>query len=72
MYDACMGRYPPDHDDCNIKRGALHGAVLPCYEENRVEMRRGPSGLHPIPCGCASMHMHINIDMVPIYKVALQ
>jgi len=18
MYDACMGRYPPDHDDCNV------------------------------------------------------
>jgi len=17
MYDSCMGRYPPDHDDCN-------------------------------------------------------
>ena len=18
MYDICMGRYPPDHDDCNM------------------------------------------------------
>ncbi len=28
-----------------IKWGALHGADLPCYEEERVELRRGPSGL---------------------------
>eukprot|EP00577_Skeletonema_sp_RCC1716_P027850 CAMPEP_0113374974 /NCGR_PEP_ID=MMETSP0013_2-20120614/1863_1 /TAXON_ID=2843 ORGANISM="Skeletonema costatum, Strain 1716" /NCGR_SAMPLE_ID=MMETSP0013_2 /ASSEMBLY_ACC=CAM_ASM_000158 /LENGTH=70 /DNA_ID=CAMNT_0000256987 /DNA_START=200 /DNA_END=409 /DNA_ORIENTATION=+ /assembly_acc=CAM_ASM_000158 len=27
----------------DIKWGALHGADLPCYEEERVELRRGPS-----------------------------
>lgn len=40
MYDDCMGRYPPDHDDCNsmLFYPDWHGANKGCLDDGKLSV----------------------------------